>query len=84
MKLSLLLTGPVPNLKAAEAKLHNVRADVLKQTELARAFGIDPLTGSEVGEEEKEAGKFDSLRYQEKQLVSAPKRGRAVMFCVRS
>lgn len=84
MKLSLLLTEPVPSLKADGAKLHNVGADILKQTVLARAYGIDPLTGSEVGEGEKEAEKFDSLRYREKQLISAPKRGRAVMFRVMS
>lgn len=83
MKLSLLLTELVPNLKADGEKLHNVRADILKQTVLARAYGIDPLTGSEVGEGE-EAEKFDSRRYREKQLISAPKRGRAVMFRVMS
>lgn len=85
MKLSLLLTEPVPDLKADEAKLHNAGADILKQTVLAPARGIDPLTGSEAaGGGEKEAEKFDSLRYREKQLLSAPKRGRAVMFRVMS
>lgn len=84
MKLSVLLTEPVANLKADGAKLHIVRADILKQTVLAGAYGIDPLTGSEVGEGEKEAGKLDSLRYRKKQLISAPKRGRAVMFRVMS
>lgn len=53
------------------------------QTVLARAYSIDPLSGSEVGGE-KEAEKFVSLRYQEKRLISAPKRGRAVMFRVMS
>lgn len=84
MKLSLLWTEPVLNLRADRAKLHNVGADNLKQTVLACAFSIDPLTGSEVGEGRDEAEKFDSLRYQDKQLISAPKRGRAVMFRVMS
>lgn len=83
MKLSFPLTEPVPSLKPHGAKLQNVHADVLTQTALARAYSIDPLSGGGVGGG-KEAEKFVSLRYGEKQLVSAPKRGRPVMFRVMS
>lgn len=79
MKLSSPLTEPVPGLKPRGAELQNVHADVLTQPVFARAYGIDPLSGSQVAGEE-EAEKFVSLRYREKQLISAPKRGRAVMF----
>lgn len=83
MKLSFPLTELVPSLKPDGAELQDVHADVLTQPVLARAYSIDPLSGSGVAGE-KEAEKFVSLRYREKQLVSAPKRGRAVMFRVMS
>lgn len=83
MKFSSPLTEPVPGLKAHRAEFQNVYADVLTQTVFARAYSIDPLSGSQVAGEE-EAEKFVSLRYREKQLISAPKRGRAVMFRVMS
>lgn len=83
MKPSSPLTEPVPGLKPHGAELQNVHADVLTQPALARAYSIDPLSGSQV-EGEEEAEKFVSLRYREKLLISAPKRGRAVMFRVMS
>lgn len=76
-------TEPAPGLKPHGAELQNVHADVPTQPALARAYGIDPLSGSGVAGEE-EAEKFVSLRHREKQLISAPKRGRAVMFRVMS
>lgn len=63
-------------------KCQSRQSKITQRSVLVCAYGIDPLTWSEVGEGEKEAEKFDSLRYREKQLISAPKRGKAVMFCM--
>lgn len=66
------------------AKLHNVCVHGPKQVAFARVHSIDPLSWSEVQEGESEAEIFDSPWGQEKQLISAPKRRRAVMFRVMS
>lgn len=66
------------------AKLHNVCVHGPKQVVFARAHSIDPLSWSEVQEGESEAENFDSPWGREKELISAPKRRRAVMFCVMS
>lgn len=65
------------------AKLHNVCVHGLKQVAFACAHSIDPLSWSEV-QGESEAENVDSPWGQEKQLISAPKRRRAVMFRVMS
>ena len=66
------------------AKLHNVCVHGPKQVAFAGAHSIDPLSWSEVQEGESEAENFDSPWGCKKALISAPKRRRAVMFCVMS